>query len=143
MKNSMKTLSIVFVVTASLVGTRAHAQVVTANESVKATDVSKSDLRDVFTGGSASLAGSRVTPVLQKSGPAHAAYLAGYVGKTDASLGATWRSLVFAGQASTGYIGKSSPHEGFDRAGVSPGRGAAVSWWNYTCPCVGARLRRL
>jgi ABC-type phosphate transport system substrate-binding protein len=133
MNNSMKKLSIVFVLTASLVSTRAHAQVVIANNSVKATDVSKSDLREVFTGGSASLAGSRVTPVMQKSGSAHAAFLVDYVGKTDAALGATWRSLVFSGQASMpksvdsdaamveyvartpgaiGYVGKGSPHEG-------------------------------
>ena len=133
MNNSMKKLSIVFVLTAALVGTCARAQIVIANNNVKATDISKSDLREVFTGGSASLAGSHVTPVLLKSGPTHAAFLAEYVGKTDAALGATWRSLVFSGQASTpkvvdsdaamvefvartpgaiGYIAKTSAHEG-------------------------------
>jgi len=129
-----KLLIFVFVLTAALVSTCAHAQMVIANNSVKASDVSKSDLRDVFTGASASLAdGSRVVPVLLKSGWTHEAFLSEYVGKTGAALAATWRSLVFSGQRSMpksvdsdaamveyvaktpgaiGYIGKASPHEG-------------------------------
>jgi ABC-type phosphate transport system substrate-binding protein len=130
-----KLLLFVFVLIAALVGTPAHAQVVViANHNVKATDVSKSDLREVFTGASASLAdGSHVVPVLQKSGPAHEAFLSDFVSKSDSALTATWRTLVFSGQASMpksvdsdaamvdyvartpgaiGYIGKSSPHEG-------------------------------
>jgi ABC-type phosphate transport system substrate-binding protein len=127
-------LLFVFVLTATLVSTCAHAQIVIANPSVKASDVSKSDLRDVFTGASTSLSdGSHVVPVLLKSGPAHEAFLSAYVGKSDSALVATWRSLVFSGQRSMpksvdsdaamveyvthtpgtiGYIAKSSPHEG-------------------------------
>jgi hypothetical protein len=127
-----KLLFYVFVLTA-VVSTCARAQMVIANDSVKSASVSKSELRDVFTGASASLGGSHVVPALLKSGPAHEAFLAEYVGKSDAALSATWRSLVFSGQASMpksvdsdaamveyvvktpgaiGYIAKTSPHEG-------------------------------
>lgn len=120
---------------ASIFTLHAQAQVIViANSSVKSSDVSKSDLKDVFTGGSSSLKdGSHVTPVLLKGGADHDAFLADYVGKNDTAFRASWRSLVFSGQASMpksvdgdaamvefvahnagaiGYIGKSSPHEG-------------------------------
>jgi len=127
-------LSFLFVAAATVFMARANAQLVIANNSVKASDVSKSDLRDVFTGASASLAdGSHVVPVLQKSGAAHESFLSTYVGKSDTALAATWRSLVFSGQRSMpksidsdaavvdyvaktpgaiGYIAKTSPHAG-------------------------------
>jgi len=115
------------------VDARAQA-VVIANPSVKSADVSKSDLRDVFTGASSSLKdGSHVTPVLLKQGGAHDDFLAAYIGKNDTAFRASWRSLVFSGQATMpksldseaavveyvahnagaiGYIGKATPHEG-------------------------------
>ena len=128
-------LLFVFVLAAGLVSTCAHAQMLIANNSVKASDISKSDLRDVFTGASTSLSdGSHIVPALLKSGPAHEAFLSAYVGKSDAALAATWRSLVFSGQrpsipksfdsdaamvvyvaktpGAIGYIAKTSPHEG-------------------------------
>jgi ABC-type phosphate transport system substrate-binding protein len=108
--------------------------IVVANPTVKASDVSKSDLRDVFTGAASSLKdGSHVTPVLLKSGPVNDEFLAAFIGKNDTSFRAGWRSLVFSGQASMpksldseaavveyvahnsgaiGYISKSTPHEG-------------------------------
>jgi ABC-type phosphate transport system substrate-binding protein len=113
----------------------AHAQaIVIANPGVKAADVSKGDLKDVFTGGATSLKdGSQVTPVLLKSGSAHDEFLSAYVGKNDTAFRAGWRSLVFSGQATMpksldseaavveyvahnagaiGYISKATPHEG-------------------------------
>ena len=125
-----------FVVFGSLaLATRAQAQaIVIANPSVKSADVSKSDLRDVFTGAASSLKdGSHVTPVLLKAGAVHDEFLSAYVGKNDSAFRAGWRSLVFSGQASMpksldseaavvefvahnpgaiGYIGKATPHEG-------------------------------
>jgi hypothetical protein len=124
-----------FVVAASLFVARAEAQVVIiANSSVKASDVSKGDLRDVFSGAASSLKdGSHVTPVLLKTGGAHEEFLSEYVGKNDTAFRASWRSLVFSGQATMpksldseaamvdyvahnagaiGYIGKATPHEG-------------------------------
>jgi ABC-type phosphate transport system substrate-binding protein len=114
---------------------RAQAQVlVIANPGVKASDVSKDDLREVFTGNATTLKdGSRVVPILLKAGTTHEEFLQAYIGKSDTAYRAGWRSLVFSGQASMpksletdaavvdfvahnngaiGYIGKASPHEG-------------------------------
>jgi ABC-type phosphate transport system substrate-binding protein len=127
--------ALMLVASASIFSAQAQAQaIVIANPSVKATDVSKSDLRDVFTGASSSLKdGSHVTPVLLKAGAANEEFLSAYIGKNDTAFRASWRSLVFSGQASMpksldsdaavvefvahnagaiGYIGKASPHEG-------------------------------
>ncbi|MGO8797199.1 MAG: hypothetical protein ACLQLC_20460 [Candidatus Sulfotelmatobacter sp.] len=80
---------------------RAQEAVVVANSGVKATEVSSSELRDVFTGDKSSLKdGSHVTPVTLKSGAAHEAFLKKYVGKSDSAFRAGWRSLVFTGQGS-------------------------------------------
>jgi hypothetical protein len=112
-----------------------EAQVlVIANPGVGAAAVSKSDLRDVFTGATSDLkGGGHVTPVLLKAGPVSDAFLSAYVGKADGAFRAGWRSLVFSGQASmpksldseaalveyvahnagaVGYIGKATPHDG-------------------------------
>ena len=111
-----------------------HAQaIVIANPSVKASEVSKSDLKDVFTGGSSSLGGSHVVPVLLKSGSTSDEFLAEFIGKGDSAFRASWRSLVFSGQATmpksldtdaaaveyvahtpgaVAYIAKAAPHEG-------------------------------
>jgi ABC-type phosphate transport system substrate-binding protein len=128
-------LSILILFGSLLLTTKAQGQaLVIANPSVKSADVSKSDLRDVFTGAASSLKdGSHVTPVLLKSGAAHEEFLSAYVGKNDSAFRAGWRSLVFSGQASMpksldseaavvefvahnagaiGYIGKGTPHEG-------------------------------
>jgi ABC-type phosphate transport system substrate-binding protein len=133
MKKSI--LMFLLLIAAFTFATRVGAQIlVIANPGVKAADVSRSDLRDVFTGASTSLKdGSHVTPVLLKQGEANTEFLSAYVGKSDAAFRASWRSLVFSGQASMpksldgdaavvefvahtpgaiGYIGKSTPHPG-------------------------------
>jgi ABC-type phosphate transport system substrate-binding protein len=114
-----------------------HAQtqvIVIANPGVKATEITKNDLRDVFTGATSTLKdGGRVVPILLKGGTAHEEFLQAYIGKSDSTYRAGWRSLVFSGQASMpknvegdvavvefvahnagaiGYINKASPHEG-------------------------------
>ena len=129
------TLVFLLAVVVSMLSACAQAQtVVIANPSVKAADVSKGDLRDVFTGASSSLKdGSHVVPVLLKQGGVHDEFLAAYIGKNDSTFRASWRSLVFSGQATMpksldseaavveyvahnagaiGYIGKAIPHEG-------------------------------
>jgi ABC-type phosphate transport system substrate-binding protein len=132
----MKKLFAVFLfLIAAFCASRAQAQVIIiANLSVKATEVSKSDLKDIFTGSTTSLKdGSRVAPILLKGGTAHEEFLQAYIGKSDSTYRAGWRSLVFSGQSSMpksldtdaavvdfvahnagaiGYIGKASPHEG-------------------------------
>ena len=119
---------------ASIFTVQAKAQVIViANNSVKASDVSKNDLKDVFTGASTSLGGGSVVPILLKAGSAHEEFLQAYIGKNDTAYRAGWRSLVFSGQATMpksvdgdaavvefvahnagaiGYIGKASPHDG-------------------------------
>lgn len=126
---------ILLLAAASIFAVHAQAQVIViANPGVKTAAVSKSDLRDVFTGAATALpGGGSVAPVLLKSGAVHEAFLLAYIGKNDTSFRAGWRSLVFSGQASMpksldgdaavvefvahnqgaiGYIGKGSPHEG-------------------------------
>jgi ABC-type phosphate transport system substrate-binding protein len=126
--------ALLLVASASIFVVQAKAQViVVANNSVKASDVSKNDLKDVFTGSSTSLGGGSVVPILLKAGTAHEEFLQAYIGKNDTAYRAGWRSLVFSGQGSMpksvdgdaavvefvahtpgaiGYIGKASPHEG-------------------------------
>jgi ABC-type phosphate transport system substrate-binding protein len=122
------------VATASIFVVQAKAQVIViANNSVKASDVSKNDLKDVFTGASTSLGGGTVVPILLKGGTANEEFLQAYIGKNDTAYRAGWRNLVFTGQATMpksldgdaavvefvahnagtiGYIGKASAHEG-------------------------------
>ena len=113
----------------------AHSQVlIIANPSIAAADVSKEDLRDVFTGASSSFKGaSQVTPVLLKQGAVNEGFLDLYVGKSDSAFRASWRSILFSGQGvmpktldsdtavveyvahtagAIGYIGRATPHEG-------------------------------
>ena len=93
-------LIFLFVAAAGIFSNCARAQLVIANPSVKSSDVSKSDLRDVFTGAASSFKdGSHVTPVLLKAGAANDEFLSAYVGKADGPFKAGWRSLVFSGQA--------------------------------------------
>ena len=133
----MKKYLIAFFVAFAALGLSVQVQaqaIVIANASVKSADVSKADLKDVFTGASSSLKdGSKVTPVLLKSGGVHDEFLTEYIGKNDTAFRASWRSLVFSGQASMpksldseaavveyvahnagaiGYISKATPHEG-------------------------------
>ena len=119
---------------ASIFVVQAKAQVIViANPGVKTSEVSKSDLKDVFTGASTSLGGSSVVPILLKAGTANEEFLQAYIGKNDAAYRAGWGSLVFSGQATMpksldgdaavvefvahnagtiGYIGKATPHDG-------------------------------
>ena len=91
------------VATAALVSVPALAGgvKVIANPSVKADAVSTDELKKVFLEESSSLNdGSHVEPVLAKGGPAHEAFVKDYLDKTDASLQAYYRSLVFTGKGS-------------------------------------------
>jgi len=73
---------------------------VIANASVKSSDISTEDLKNVFLSTKNALPdGSQVEPVLAKTGPAHEAFLK-ELGKTDAALSTYYRSLVFTGKGS-------------------------------------------
>ena len=125
--------AILIAAAASATPRAAHAQLIIANPSVKASSASKSELKEVFTGGASELGGSHVTPVLLKAGAVHDEFLAAYIGKADTAFRTSWRSLVLSGQTTMpksvdsdaamvefvahtpgaiGYIGKASPHEG-------------------------------
>jgi len=107
---------------------------VIANPSVTAADVSRAELRDIFTGASSSLkGGAQVTPVLLRQGPVHEEFLSLYIGKSDSGFRAGWRSILFSGQGimprtldsdvavveyvsrtpgAIGYIASGTPHSG-------------------------------
>ena len=91
----MKKLMYAFalVASASIFAVQGKAQVIViANPSVKASEVSKNDLKDVFTGSSTSLGGSNVVPILMKAGTAHEEFLQAYIGKNDTAYRAGWRT---------------------------------------------------
>jgi len=113
----------------------ASAQVlVIANPKIKITTISKSDLRQIFTGGESNIGELlHPVPILLKAGAANDKFLSLYVGKTDSAFKAGWRSLVFSGHASMpryldseadivdfiahntdaiGYVGADTPHPG-------------------------------
>ena len=72
---------------------------VIANSNVNVTQVSRSDLKDIFLQTKTSLAGGgHVEPVLLKSGAAHELFVARHIGKTVATLINYYRSLVFSGK---------------------------------------------
>ncbi len=130
-----KSLMLALFAAASLSAACAHAQVIViANPAVRSSEVTKSDLRDVFSGSASSFKdGGHVTPVLLRGGSANDEFLSAYVGKNDSAFRASWRSLVFSGQATmprsldsetavvefvahnpgaVGYISKATPHDG-------------------------------
>jgi len=93
-------LSILFVIVASLFAARAQAQVlVIANPDFKADSVSKADLHEVFTGSSTSLkASGHVVPVLLKEGPVHVKFLSEYVGQSPTGFVLCWRGAILSGR---------------------------------------------
>ena len=83
-----------------LVSHTTQAQVViVVNPSAKASEIAKSALADIFTGGSTSFKdGSHAVPVTLKGGVTHEDFLKTYVGKNDGAFRAAWRAAVFSGQ---------------------------------------------
>ena len=69
------------------------------NPAVKIHEISADDLKSVFLGTKTSLRdGTHLQPVLERGGPAHAAFLKQYLIKTDTALQTYYRSLVFSGK---------------------------------------------
>jgi len=93
-----------------------------ANPSVKTDTISAEELKSVFLEEKSSLNdGSRVEPVLSKGGSAHDAFVREYLGKTDTSLQAYYRTLVFTGK---GSMPKAEPSDSDVVAYVARTRGA-------------------
>ena len=73
--------------------------VVVANTSITASTISQDELQEVFLGTRYSLSnGSKVIPVLLKSGPAHEFFLKSYLGKSNEAFRTWWLRYVFTGQ---------------------------------------------
>lgn len=71
-----------------------------ANPSVKIDTITTGELKRVFLEENISIEGSRVEPVLGKSGPAREAFLRDYLGTSQEGLQAYYRTLVFTGRGS-------------------------------------------
>ena len=77
-----------------------HGQVIVANRNLKANEITKSEVRMIFTGESTLLKdGSRAVPVVLKAGQAHEEFLKTYIGKSAPAFLAGWRNLMFSGRA--------------------------------------------
>ena len=101
----MKCLRILLVAAGFVSSASPHALAgdvkVIANWSVKADMISAGELKRVFLEEKNSLAdGTHVEPVLQKGGPAHAAFLEEYLGRSEDDLQTYYRTLVFTGRGS-------------------------------------------
>ncbi len=114
---------------------RSQAQIIIiANPELKTDSISKDGVRDIFTGASGTVkGGARVKPVLLKKSPAHAEFLATYIGVDDGQFRADWMKMLFAGKlllpasvdseadmvayveqhpGMIGYIRSTTPHKG-------------------------------
>jgi hypothetical protein len=81
------------------VAVQAQDVIVVANEDVSISEVTDTELRDLFTGSRTRFHdGSRAVPALLKGGPAHEVFLHHYIGGTSDSFRAQWRKAVFTGQ---------------------------------------------
>ena len=77
-----------------------RAQVIIANAAVKAVEINKADVADIFTGSSNSFSdGSRAVPATLKGGAVHEDFLKRFIGKKDLLFRGDWRVLVFSGKA--------------------------------------------
>ncbi len=78
---------------------RSSRVVVITNSGTALDEISADDLKSIFLRTKMALKGGvHVEPVVEKSGPAHSAFLRSYLSKTDVALQIYYRSLVFSGQ---------------------------------------------
>jgi ABC-type phosphate transport system substrate-binding protein len=126
-------IMLLFAAVAAVSISTAHAQTIVVSTNVKTSEISKAEVKDIFSGASSTLDGVHVIPVLLNAGPVNDEFLSAYVGKSNMAFRTGWRSLVFSGQAmmprsfdneaavvdyvahnpgTIAYIGKGAPHEG-------------------------------
>ncbi len=104
----MKIIQKRFVVLAGLIlvfafGSGAWAQdvLIVANKNVSISQITSSQLRELFTGARSSFKdGSRAMPVVLKGGPVHEVFLRKHVGDSPEEFRMRWRKAVFTGQGS-------------------------------------------
>ncbi|HEV2647130.1 MAG TPA: hypothetical protein VGU46_12260 [Acidobacteriaceae bacterium] len=126
-------VKLLFAAAAATSAASAHAQMIIVSSNVKASEISKSDLKDIFSGAASTAGSTHVTPILLKAGPVNDEFLSSYIGKSDLAFRTGWRSLVFTGQATMprsfesdeaavdyvahnpgiiAYVSKTAPHDG-------------------------------
>ena len=72
---------------------------VVANKAVSASQISSTELRDIYTGTRSHFSdGNRAVPVVLKGGPVHEVFLNHYVGENPDEFRTRWRKAVFTGQ---------------------------------------------
>ena len=95
----MKTFASLLALTAILVVPLRAADVqVIANPGVSVSELSATDIKDIFLGSKTAVAGSSVEPVLRTSGATHEAFLQEFIGKSDTALRNHFKTLVFTGK---------------------------------------------
>jgi ABC-type phosphate transport system substrate-binding protein len=85
----------------TLAGAAARGQevMVVANTGVSASQISSTELRDIFTGVRSRFGdGTRAVPVILKGGPAHEVFLSHHLGENPDEFRTRWRKAVFTGQ---------------------------------------------
>ena len=128
MKQAWRLAAVLVCVTLPIVASNIK---VIANSSVKTSQISSDELKDVFLMTKTSLAGdSHVEPVLLESGDAHEAFAKQYTGKTATALVTYYRSRVFTGKSAMpkmctsdaevlAYVRKTKGAIGYVSAGAS------------------------
>ena len=80
---------------------RAQEILIVANRSVSVSQISATQLRDIFMGTRTRFNdGNRALPVLLKGGPVHEVFLSRIVGDNPEEFRVRWRRMVFTGQGS-------------------------------------------
>lgn len=78
---------------------RAQNVWIVANKSVSISQLTSTQIRELFTGAKSRFSdGSRAIPVVLKGGPVHEVFLQRHVGDTPEEYRTRWRKLVFTGQ---------------------------------------------
>jgi ABC-type phosphate transport system substrate-binding protein len=74
---------------------------IVVNSSVPVSQITETQLRDIFTGVRTRFDnGTRAVPVMLKGGPVHEVFLHRHVGDTPDEFRVRWRKAVFTGQGS-------------------------------------------
>lgn len=80
---------------------RAQDVMIVVNPGSTVSQITETQLRDIFTGARSRFdGGTRAVPVLLKGGPAHEVFLHRHIGDTPDEFRARWRKAVFTGQGS-------------------------------------------
>lgn len=96
----MKYILCLTILLATSMAARGGDFIVIANPNLTNTNISVSDLKQIYLGTKTNLSGQRVEPVIAQSGPYHEQFISGCLGKTESGLRNYFRNLVFSGKGS-------------------------------------------